>query len=190
MTTNLVLTIIGDDKPGLVESLAQVIARNHGNWLESNMSHLAGKFAGILRVSVDDTAADALMADLYRLSDSPAKLKLIVEKAAALPDSVVPFAAGPSTIVPEKLRTWRLKLVGNDRPGIIKEVSQALAAQHVNVEELLTQCSSAPMSGDMLFHAQAILNVPVSLNIDELQAELERLADDLMVEVSLAANAD
>jgi len=177
MITNLVLTVIGDDKPGLVESLAQVIARNHGNWLESNMSHLAGKFAGILRVSVADVSADALMSDLQQLSDSPAKLKVMVEKAFA----AVPF---------EKLRTLRLKLVGNDRPGIIKDVSQALAAQHVNVEELLTQCSSAPMSGDMLFHAQAILRVPASLDIDELQAGLEQLADDLIVEVSLAANAD
>jgi glycine cleavage system regulatory protein len=176
MTTNLVLTVIGDDKPGLVESLAQVIARNHGNWLESNMSHLAGKFAGILRVSVDDASADALMSDLQQLSDSPARLKVMVEKAF--------------TVAPETLRTLRLKLVGNDRPGIIKEVSQALAAQHVNVEELLTQCSSAPMSGDMLFHAQALLKVPASLDIHGLQAELERLADDLMVEVNLAANAD
>lgn len=181
MTTNLVLTVIGDDKPGLVESLAQVIARNHGNWLESNMSHLAGKFAGILRVSVDDGSADALMSDLQQLSESPAKLKVIVEKA---------FAAVLFAEAPEKLRTLRLKLVGNDRPGIIKEVSQALAAQHVNVEELLTQCSSAPMSGDRLFHAQAVLKVPASLDIDGLQAELERLADDLIVEVSLAANAD
>jgi len=178
MTTNLVLTVIGDDKPGLVESLAQVIARNHGNWLESNMSHLAGKFAGILRVSVNDVSADALMSDLQQLSDSPAKLKVMVEKA---------FAAAAS---PEQLRTLRLKLVGNDRPGIIKEVSQALAAQHVNVEELLTQCSSAPMSGDMLFHAEAVLRIPASLTVDELQAGLERLADDLIVEISLAANAD
>jgi glycine cleavage system regulatory protein len=176
MTANLVLTVIGDDKPGLVESLAQVIARNHGNWLESNMSHLAGKFAGILRVSVDDTHADALMNDLQQLSDSPVKLKVMVEKAIGA--------------APEKLRSLRLKLVGNDRPGIIKEISRALAAQHVNVEELLTQCSSAPMSGDMLFHAQAILKVPASLDIDGLQAELERLADDLIVEVSLSVNAD
>lgn len=191
MTTNLVLTIIGDDKPGLVESLAQVIARNHGNWLESNMSHLAGKFAGILRVSVDDASADALMSDLQQLSDSPARLKVIVEKAfVTVPSGVALEDVAPEKVAPEKLRTLRLKLVGNDRPGIIKEVSQALAAQHVNVEELLTQCSSAPMSGDMLFHAQAVLKVPASLDIDVLQAELERLADDLIVEVSHAANAD
>ena len=61
MTTHLVLTVIADDKPGLVESLSQIIASNSGNWLESSMSQLAGKFAGILRVSVDDDRAENLI---------------------------------------------------------------------------------------------------------------------------------
>ena len=52
MTTYLVLTIIGEDRPGIVESLAEIISDYSGNWLESSMSQLAGKFAGILRVSV------------------------------------------------------------------------------------------------------------------------------------------
>ena len=49
---NLVLTLIGPDRPGLVEAVAQPIAANGGNWLESRMAHLGGKFAGILRVDV------------------------------------------------------------------------------------------------------------------------------------------
>ena len=77
MTNNLVLTVIGDDKPGLVESLADVIAENSGNWLESSMSQLAGKFAGILRVSVADESADKLIAELNKLPDN---LKLVIEK--------------------------------------------------------------------------------------------------------------
>ena len=80
MTTNLVLTVIGDDKPGLVEALSQAIANNSGNWLESSMSHLAGKFAGILRVSVADAEADKLIAALQGLSPD---LKLLIERAAA-----------------------------------------------------------------------------------------------------------
>lgn len=170
MATYLVLTIIGDDKPGLVELLADTIARHAGNWLESNMSHLAGKFAGILRVSVDDSHADALVRDLQKLSSV---LRLVVEKVSV---------SAPA----QRQRTLRLSLVGNDRPGIIKEISRALAAQHVNVEELATQCSSAPMSGELLFNAQALLQVPANLDLDALQVELERLADDLIVEITLA----
>lgn len=171
MATYLVLTIIGDDKPGLVELLSETIARHSGNWLESNMTHLAGKFAGILRVSVDDLHADALVQDLQRLSSV---LRLVVEKVSM-------------TEPPARQRTLRLTLVGNDRPGIIKEISRALAAQHVNVEELTTQCSSAPMSGEPLFNAQALLKVPADLDLHVLQRQLERLADDLIVEINLAA---
>jgi glycine cleavage system regulatory protein len=178
MATNLVLTVIGDDRPGLVESLSRVIAQHQGNWLESNMSHLAGKFAGILRVSVDDAHAEGLITELQQLSGSRLPLKVIVEKAAA------PAGA------PQTLRKLWLKLVGNDRPGIIRDISRALAAQHVNVDELVTECSSAPMSGEMLFHADALLRVPADLDIDALQSDLEQLADDLIVEVSLSLKED
>lgn len=169
MTSYLVLTLIGDDRPGMVEALARKVADHDGNWLESNMSHLAGKFAGILRVSVADDKADALIADLEKLSGH---FRLLIEKVGAQdPDAA--------------LRVLRLSLVGNDRPGIIREVSQVLAAQAVNVENLETECSSAPMSGETLFHARAELKVPAELELDQLQQALERIADDLIVDISL-----
>lgn len=169
MATYLVLTIIGDDKPGLVEKLSETIARHAGSWLESNMSHLAGKFAGILRVSVDESQADVLVADLQNLSSI---LKLVVEKVSVADVAI-------------KQRTLRLSLVGNDRPGIVKEISRALAAAHVNVEDLSSHISSAPMSGETLFNAKAVLKVPVDLDTDALQVQLERLADDLIVDIVL-----
>ena len=60
MNSYLVLTVISDDKPGLVEELASTIAENSGNWLESSMSHLAGHFAGIVHVSVPEENASFL----------------------------------------------------------------------------------------------------------------------------------
>ncbi len=170
MTTNLVLTVIGDDKPGLVEALSQAIANNSGNWLESSMSHLAGKFAGILRVSVADAEADKLIAALQGLSPD---LKLLIERAAA--DGAA-----------ESFLTVPLNLVANDRPGIIQEISRALAGLSVNVEKLSTQCVSAPMSGETLFKAEALLQVPADLELQKLQLELEHLADDLIVEIQSA----
>lgn len=170
MASYLVITIIGDDKPGLVELLSETIARHSGNWLESNMSHLAGKFAGILRVKVEDAEADGLVADLEGLSSV---LRLVVERVSAEQAQT-------------RQRTLSLSLVGNDRPGIVKEISRALASEHVNMEELATQCTSAPMSGEPLFNAQAVLKVPENLDLDDLQEKLERLADDLIVEITLA----
>jgi glycine cleavage system regulatory protein len=169
MKTFLVLTLIGNDQPGLVESLSRIVAEHHGNWLESNMSRLAGKFAGILRVSVDEDKADALVKALDALSP---RLKLVVERSAP----VEPEAAQ---------RALRLSLLGNDRPGIIRDISGALARQQVNVDDLETECVPAPMSSDILFKATAVLHVPAGLDMDTLQAQLEALADDLMVELTL-----
>ncbi len=170
MTTHLVLTVIGDDRPGLVESLSQTIAENSGNWLESSMSQLAGKFAGILRVSVADGQADKLISELNGLSS---QLKLVIEKVEEEPDA----SGSPQTV--------ELNLVGNDRPGIIREISRALSELSVNVEQLNTECIPAPMSSDTLFKAKAILRIPTGLQLEDLQSKLEQLADDLIVEIEL-----
>ena len=169
MTTNLVLTVIADDKPGLVELLSQTIASNSGNWLESSMSQLAGKFAGILRISVADGRVEKLIEELIGL---PSEIKLVIEKAADEP-------------VGQQSRMVELSLVGNDRPGIIKEISAAVAELGVNVERLNTQCTPAPMSSDALFKAKATLEVPEHVALEQLQEKLEQLADDLIVEIEL-----
>jgi len=170
MTTNLVLTVIGDDKPGLVESLSQTIADNNGNWLDSSMSQLAGKFAGILRLSVADDQVENLISALNDLS---AQLTLVIEKANANSNA-------------ESSQTIQLTLIGNDRPGIIREISSALSNLSVNVEQLNTECVPAPMSSDALFKAKASLKVPTELALEDLQDKLEQLADDLIVEIELA----
>ena len=169
MTTHLVLTVIADDKPGLVESLSQIIASNSGNWLESSMSQLAGKFAGILRVSVDDDRAEDLIEELNGLSSD---IKLIIEKAVY--ESAV-----------QQSRMYELSLVGNDRPGIIKEISAVLSELGINVERLNTECTPAPMSSDALFKANAALEVPEHVALEQLQNKLEQLADDLVVEIKV-----
>ena len=169
MTTYLVLTLIGKDKPGLVEQLAQTISDHSGNWQESSMSQLAGKFAGILRVSVADKDADALVSALQNLSTG---LKLVIEKADV--EDVV-----------DNQQTVELNLVGNDRPGIIREISRVLANLGINVEELTTECVPAPMTGDILFKANACLKVPQETPLESLQLALEKLADDLIVEIQL-----
>ncbi len=170
MTSFLVLTLIGDDKPGLVESLAKTIAQHSGNWLESNMSQLAGKFAGILRVSVAEENRDALV---EALKSMPNGLKCIVEHAT--PPATI---GAPVTV--------ELSLVANDRPGIIKEIFEALAAMRINVESLVTSCSPAPMTSAELFSAKATINIPPTLEIDHLQEEIEKLADELIVEIKLS----
>ena len=170
MRSQLVLTLIGRDRPGLVEALSAEVARHGGNWEESRMAQLAGKFAGILRIAVDADRAPALATALSRLEREG--LRVMVEGA----DAAEQAAHG---------RRARLDLVGNDREGIVRDLSHALAARHVNVEELETTCEAAPISGGSLFRASALLLVPDELGVDALRAALEALADDLMVEINL-----
>ena len=165
---HLILTAIGDDRPGLVEELATAISTHGGNWLEASMSQLSGKFAGIVRVAVPAENLDGLKAALAKLSGLKVSTELAAEEKSAL--------AG---------RRLNLNLVGHDRIGIVREVSQILAHHAVNVENIETRTSSAPMSAEILFHCDAELLAAPDFNARALKAELERLSDDLMVDISL-----
>jgi glycine cleavage system regulatory protein len=167
---DFVLTLIGPDRPGIVDSVSEVVVANGGNWLESRMAHLAGKFAGVLRVEVPEEQAAALEVALGRLETTG--LKIIVERSLA--------AHGP------RPHTLEIELIGIDRPGLVHEISTLLAAQHINVEELATDRPVAAHSGDRMFHAQIRVIVPESASAPEVRQSLERLADDLMVEIRLA----
>jgi glycine cleavage system regulatory protein len=158
MFTTLVMTVIGADRPGLVQLVAARVADHRGNWLESRMCHLGGQFAGILRVEVPAEQADELGRALRGL------------------EAEAPAAAGSSAT---------LELVGQDRPGILRQVSAVLAAHGVNVEELSSECVSAPMGGGNLFQAWATVMVPPPANMAALRADLEKIAADLMVDLRL-----
>jgi glycine cleavage system regulatory protein len=172
MNTDLVLTLLGPDRPGLVEAVAQAIVASGGNWVESRMARLAGQFAGVLRVELPSAAAvDQLRAALARLETQG--LRLVLQPSDRAP------AVEPQQVM-------ELELLGLDRPGLVREVSRLLAAQNINVEELVTDRSSAPMSGEMMFRARARLAVPAGVDVASVRASLERLAGDLMVEIRLA----
>ena len=170
--TSLVLTVLSTDRPGLVESLARAVAEHGGNWVESRMAHLAGHFAGILRVEVDADRADALSAELKAL-------------ASAGLESLVHPDRSPSA--PPNRPLVQLDLVGQDRPGIVREISRVLSGQGVNVEELHTECVAAPTTGQSLFKASARLRLPAGVSEASLRAALEAVAADLMVDVELAS---
>ncbi len=169
------LTVIGDDRAGLVSALAEVIAAHGGNWEASQMAELAGKFAGIVTVSVDDAGADGLTAALAPLDGL---LDVSAHRAGTLP------GAEPAG------REIHLDLVGDDRPGIVQEISAVLARHQVNVVRLTTETAEAPMSGGRLFRAWATLVAPDGLDLDAVQADLERVANELMVELQLGREAD
>ena len=130
---SIVITAIGDDRAGLVEALSGAIARHGGNWDRSHMAELAGKFAGIVLVTVPATNASALMADLDEL-ETHGMLEITAEQAA-------PDQGG------QDVQRCSLELVGQDHPGIVHEVSHVLAGRNVSIDELETEVTPAPQGG-------------------------------------------
>jgi glycine cleavage system regulatory protein len=170
VSTSLVLTVSGPDRPGLVETLSQAVANHRGSWLESRMARLAGHFAGILRVSVPEEQVDSLIQVLQSLESE--RLQISVARCESKPPA-------------SDARALRLEILGSDRPGIVHDISQALADRGINVDELRTEIMSAPMSGELLFLANAELRIPAGLNLDLLRKDLEALAHELMVDLDL-----
>jgi glycine cleavage system regulatory protein len=168
MQTYLIMTVLGSDRPGLVSSLADTVARHGGNWLESRMARLAGQFAGIVRIECPSANADALLRELQIPGISGLTIQAARENALETPHR----------------RTLKVEVVGNDRPGIVRELTAAIAGAGGNVEELTTGLESAPMSGHPMFRAKGVISIPENAEPCVLTAAIENLGGDLTVDVS------
>jgi glycine cleavage system regulatory protein len=170
MKATLVLTLIGVDRPGLVKEISNVAAKHGANWEASRMARLGGRFAGLLQVTLEPSRAEALRRELEALADHG--LRVVVEESAI---------AAPRS----DFQTYKLELLGTDRIGITHRVAQTLAELGINVDELSTECTSAPISGGELFKLSATLACPPSVGLERLRAELERVENDLMVDIDI-----
>lgn len=168
---NLVLTVIGDDRAGLVSALAEAVTTHGGNWERSQLAELAGKFAGIVVVSVPDESRDRL-----------------VEALAPVPGLEVSVYGGSDTTASAPSPpNVTLDLVGNDRPGIVLEVTTVLSRHGISIDTLTTGTREAPMAGGRLFEAHLAARAPVTADLAAVRRDLELLAAELMVELTLDA---
>ena len=165
-----VLTIVGADRAGLVEALSEVVVAHDGNWERSHMTELAGMFAGMVLVEVPEDRASAFRDALEPL------------RAHGLMD-VTLHSALPGDGLPDDAPTVAVEVVGADRHGIVHEVSALLASMGVGIVDLRTWTESAPMAGQLLFHAAAIVRLPDGVTSGDLETALEGVADDLMVDL-------
>ncbi len=168
MQTSLVLTVLSDDRPGLVKMISEVLKEYEGNWTESRMIHLAGKFAGLLKVTAPESQVDLLVAALTGMQDDG--IEITVEVVADTSKN-----ANGETLV--------LEVLGQDSPGIVNAITQELSSLQVNVEELISEQRSAPMSSETLFYAKIDMSLPEGLSARDVQKALEAMPDQLMVDI-------
>lgn len=167
----IVITVIGDDRVGLVQSLADAVASVGGNWERSELSELAGKFAGIVMVTLEDERTEALATNLRALDDV---LDITLHEVA------------DSTAEQAGMESVALDLVSDDRPGLVREISAVLTRHGVNITRIESSVRDAPMAGGKIFTCQADLRTrPEALG--RVQTDLENLAAELMVELAITA---
>ncbi len=173
MATSYILTFIGDDRPGLVEALSNVVEANGGNWHESHLSQLGGKFAGLVLITLPELPegrAAALEKEMKALAASGLSVRVTPTSEAA------PAADGRRVV---------LTVIGPDRAGIVHEVSSALARRQINVLEMESRVESAPMSAELLFNARIEAQVPEHTDFDDLHVALEEIANQMTLDIDL-----
>lgn len=171
MRTTFVMTIIGPDRTGLVDALARPIAEHGGNWLESRMCRLGGQFAGLARVDIESARADTLRNAIDSILIDGISITVQADTSA-------PREGATATV--------NVELMGQDRPGLLREITGVLARHNLNVEELTSEVTEAPQGGGMIFRADATVSVPSTADLDAVGDDLEKIASDLMVDIALA----
>lgn len=172
MTSRVILTAIGNDRPGLTQALADAVYRTGGNWLESHLSHLGSHYVGSVLVDIDEASMQALEEAVRNVG------------ASGLHVSIVPAVDEPTySHTPGAPLT--IEVVGQDRPGIVREVSSALAGLAVNIEDLVTMTENGAWSGERLFRAHARVSLPSGVSSDQVSAALEAISGEIMVDFSV-----
>jgi len=164
MNCDLIMTVLGTDRQGLVHQLAETVADHGGNWLESRMARLAGQFAGIARIQCPEDKVDDLVA---ALNQAGLNIQVARESSSDSP----------------ALRMVKIEVMGNDRPGIVRELTTAISKAGGNLEEFHTGLESAPMSGHPMFRAQGTVAIGEEDCLNALQQAIEELGEDLTVDL-------
>lgn len=166
--THLVLSVVGDDRAGLVAALAETITTHGGNWERSELTELAGAFAGVVLVAVPDENAAALTAALGALDG------LL---------RVTPHTGRTGT---DAARELTFTVLGNDRPGIVRDVTAAISAYALSIDAFASRTLDAPMAGGTLFEAAVTVRLAADTESATVVAALERLASEIQVDLTLS----
>lgn len=169
MTTRIILTVMGSDRPGLTQALADAVLAAGGNWLESQLARLGGKYVGAVLVELDAARIPVLETEIHKIDESGLQVSLVLAGEEPAPSGT----------------SLSIELVGQDRPGIVREVTSALAALGVNIEDFSSGTENTAWSGELLFRAEARLSLPKGVSVDDVREALEDISGEIMVDLTL-----
>ena len=164
---SLIISAVGSDRPGIISELSGIITTHGGNVEESRMSRLGSDFAIIMLVSVSTDWEESLEVALQSINDLTISTKLT--QIQEIGDN----------------KKYKIGLNGADNEGIVKVLSKYLAEKSINVLEMETHISHAPISGTPLFNLNASVSVPNDVEETVIQSDLSQIAQKLGVEIQL-----
>jgi glycine cleavage system regulatory protein len=172
----LVLSVVGSDRPGLTKALAAAVLSAGGNWLESHLSQLGGLYVGSVLVELEETQVEAMRAAVRSVDAQGLEVRIAPALAAGAHDA--------RALDGEALQ---LDLVGQDRTGIVDQVTAVLTRLEANIETFRTWVSAGPHSGLPLFHMEARVRLPPELPAGRVQAALQEISAEIMVDIAVTA---
>lgn len=161
----VIFTLIGKDKPGIMEAISRTVRQLEGNWLSSNFAHMAGHFTGFVQVQLPKENVQPLLNQLDAMEELNIRLVQGDEPQTA------------------QTRQVLLEIMGNDKPGIVQELTRVLHQFNLNILRFTSHCEPAPNWGGNLFKAQVIIDIPADFDTDPLGESLEQIANDLIVDI-------
>ena len=171
MNKSLVISALGNDKPGIVNELSKTILAQDGNIAESRMTVLGGEFAMMLLVTGTQESIDNI---LSKLEETGEKLNLTL------------IAKDTQTQAHEQKRLpYQLKVVSMDHPGIVHNISDFLNNRDLNIEEVETQTYPAAHTGTPMFSLDMTISIPADSSVRNLRDEFINFCDDLNLDASL-----
>ncbi len=174
-TATLAVTVLGTDRAGIVRQLAQCAQRHGASWASSQMSRIAGEFAGMVQLLVPHAAVEALSNDLRALESAGLKVQVAV--------------SGTASTAPSGYSSFALALVGDDRVGIVSQLAALLAERGVSIESLSTEVLAQGAEQQPRFRVNARLAVPASVEAEALRSALAHLAQAMLLDITLDAPA-
>ena len=164
----VVITLVGIDQPGLVDKVSALVLGANGNWLASNLSKMAGQFAGIIQVALPPASIPGIEQKLSQIDDLHCVLKVDEQETTQEVGSYL-----------------TIDVMGNDRPGIVQEITASLAKSNTSVVKMQTSCEAAPNWGGELFKAHIIAATDKEVDVEHITEQLEAIANDLVVELNV-----
>jgi len=163
----LVVTVLSNDRKGIIEDITQSLSSFNVNWTESHFVNFAGKFTGILQLETSEGDSDQVIAKLNALNSTDLQIQVSEAQEAHVPANLTEFT-----------------ITANDRSGIVREVAQQLSSAGFSIQSLETSTSAAAMSGDSIFSALVVVTHDIESKdeiLELLEDALECLQDDLLI---------